>query len=409
MSSTLRIVAAVLALVACKSEADDLTLDAVDDLKDCEIRAAHDKFAAAHASDPDHPQAALGFALTDLALLPEDPIVTRVLARFGFTAAIDMQTLVFGTDGALARHARGDTCDSIDAFVDTTVPYPPLANPSIDEATLIDPALTGDDLVAEASELAPRLEKIASALEVAARGMPGPVEVEGGCGFGKVTFQAPELYAAAAVLEAIRSAIQLGEAYDWGVAVRAFAEAQDGGDPDYANLLNAHIGRVTDPAGSPEARTTLARALDLAVSAIDAAKVATADPDSLFAWTVIPDDLLDGIRAMAVSARATVDGSAMLADITPALSLDLTSVFTNPIDFQTLSQPLFSLDVDSQLVISDVLFQEGLARLFSVNPFADEATFEWAHTTRWDELDEASITQPLDRYDAVYNCMVEGI
>ena len=31
----------------CKSDADQLTLDGVDALKDCEIRTAHDKFAEA--------------------------------------------------------------------------------------------------------------------------------------------------------------------------------------------------------------------------------------------------------------------------------------------------------------------------------------------------------------------------
>ena len=112
-------------VVGCGSDADQLTLDGADDLKQCDIRAAYEKFADAHAGEPDHPQAALGFALTDLALLPEDPIVTQILTRVGFTGAMDMQALVFGPDGALARHARGDTCESIDTFVETTIPYPP--------------------------------------------------------------------------------------------------------------------------------------------------------------------------------------------------------------------------------------------------------------------------------------------
>src|SRR5688572_10048832 len=61
--------AAALTLFAgCKSEADDLTLEAVDALAECDVRTAHELFTRAHASDPDHPQAALGFALTDLAL-----------------------------------------------------------------------------------------------------------------------------------------------------------------------------------------------------------------------------------------------------------------------------------------------------------------------------------------------------
>ena len=115
-----------------------MTLDGAGALKDCDINTAHDKFTQAHASDPTHPEAALGFALTDLALLPEDPIVTGVLAKLGFTGALDMQALVFGPDGVLARSSRGDSCSAIESFARTTIPYPPLADTSIDKASLIE-------------------------------------------------------------------------------------------------------------------------------------------------------------------------------------------------------------------------------------------------------------------------------
>src|SRR5260221_7594991 len=163
----MRLLLCVLVVAACGSDADRLALDGADALKSCDIRTAHDKFTQAHELDPAHPQAALGFALTDLALLPEDPIVTAALGRVGFTGPVDMQALVFGPDGVLAREARGDDCTAINSFVNTTIPYPPLSNTALDRATLIDPTFTVAELVDAAAALSPRLLRVAEALETA--------------------------------------------------------------------------------------------------------------------------------------------------------------------------------------------------------------------------------------------------
>lgn len=389
----------------CTSAADDLTLDGADDLKNCDIRAAHDKFADAHADDPDHPQAALGFALTSLALLPEDPEVTQVLSRIGFTSAIDMQALVFGPDGALARHARGDTCDSINTFIDTTVPYPPLATATIDGTTLIDQSLTGTDIAVAAQALSPQLAEIAAALETAAAGMSGPIEVEGGCGVGKVTFQAPELYAMAALIEGARSIAQLGQAYDWNLSIRQLSALWDGDAFMLATFLNAHLGRVTAPGEGAAARPIVARALALMVRAIDAAKVATVEPYGLFDWTAFPASLLDNARLVAVAGQAMLDGSTAIPTMTPDLALDLSSVFATPIDLQSFSQPLVEALDEFSWSWSSATLEQALTPLFAPNPFVDTVTFTWTFDQQWTAFDATPVTTPFDRYDAVYQCM----
>jgi hypothetical protein len=388
----------------CGSDADGLTQDGADDLKKCDIHSAHDKFVDAHAADPDHPQAALGFALTSIALLPEDPIVTEILLRIGFTSPMDMQALVFGPDGALARHARGDTCDSISTFIDNTIPYPPLSTPGLDAWTLVDGALTADDFADAALRLSPKLSEISLALETAAGGMSEPVEVEGGCGVGTVTFQAPELYAAAALIETFRSATQLGQAYDWNVGIKEAGQIWNDDAPLVVALLNAHIGRVIDNTMGEDARPIASRAAGLAIKAIDAAKAATVEPNGLFNWTAMPASLLDNARELAVAAQAMTDGPTVIPDLTPMLSLDLSSVFRSPIDFQSFSEPLFTAIDMYTWDVSGTVVEEALTPLFSPNPFSDTVTYTWTLGDQWSAFDTTPVTMPFDRYDAVYNC-----
>jgi hypothetical protein len=394
----------------CKSDADGLALDGADDLKKCDIHSAHDKFVEAHESDPDHPQAALGFALTSIALLPEDPIVTEILMRIGFTSAIDMQALVFGPDGALARHARGDTCESISTFIDNTIPYPPLSTPGLDEWSLVDPSLTADDFATAALRLSPKLSAISLALETAAGGMSDPVEVEGGCGIGTVTFQAPELYAAAALIEAFRSAVQLGQAYDWAIGIKEAGEIWNDDAALIVALLNAHVGRVTDASEGADARPIASRAFAMAVKAIDAAKVATVEPNGLFDWTAVPASLLDNARELAVAGQAMTDGLTAIPDVTPMLSLDLSSVFRSPPDLQSFSEPLFEVIDTLSWDVSGTVIEEALTPLFSPNPFGDAApSYTWTLGDQWNEFDTTPVTMPFDRYDSVYNCTATGI
>lgn len=396
---------ACVGLVAgCGSDADGLTQDGADDLKKCDIHSAHDKFVQAHESDPDHPQAALGFALTSIALLPEDPLVTDILLRIGFTSPMDMQALVFGPDGVLARSARGDTCDSINMFIDNTIPYPPLSTPGLDAWTLVDPTLTADHFADAALRLSPHLSAISLALETAAGGMSEAVEVEGGCGVGTVTFQAPELYAAAAIIEAFRSAVQLGQAYDWAVGIKEAGQIWNGDPVLITGLLNAHIGRILDASEGSDARPIASRAAGLMVKAVDAAKVATVEPNGLFNWTAVPASLLDNARELAVAVQAMTDGPTVIPDLMPMLSLDLSSVFQSPPDLQSKSEPLFEVIDEFTWDISSTVVEETLTPLFSPNPFTDTVTYTWTFSDQWSAFDTTPVTMPFDRYDAVYNC-----
>jgi hypothetical protein len=395
---------AVASLVAgCGSDADGLTQDGADDLKKCDIHSAHDKFVEAHASDPDHPQAALGFALTEIALLPEDPIVTELLMRIGFTSKMDMQALVFGPDGALARHARGDTCDSINTFIDNTIPYPPLSTPGLDEWTLVDASLTAEDFATAALRLSPKLSAISLALETAAGGMAEPVEVEGGCGVGTVTFQAPELYAAAAIIETFRSAVQVGQAYDWNFGIKEAGQIWND-PPLIVALLNAHVGRILDITEGAAGRPIASRAAGLAIKAIDAAKAATVEPNGLFNWTAMPASLLDNARELAVAIQAMTDGPTVIPDLTPMLSLDLNLLFQSPPDLQSFSVPLFEVIDEFTWDVNGTAVQEALTPLFSPNPFVDTVTYTWTFGDQWSAFDTTPVTMPFDRYDAVYNC-----
>lgn len=405
-TSGLLSLACVAAMAGCGSEADDLTLDGAEDLKACDIHSARDKFVQAHESDPEHPQAALGFALASIALLPEDPLVTDVLLRIGFTSPMDMQALVFGPDGALARHARGDTCDSITTFVDNTIPYPPLSTPELEAWTLVDPALTGEDFADAALRLSPHLSAISLALETAAGGMAKAVEVEGGCGVGTVTFQAPELYAAAAAIETLRSAIQLGQAYDWAVGIKQAGEIWDGDPVLITALLNAHIGRIIDAGLGGAGRPILNRAAGLAIKAIDAAKVATVEPNGLFDWTAMPVSLLDNARALVVAAQMMTDGSTEIPGITPMLSLNLYPLFQTPTDLQSFSTPLFEPIDEFTWDVSGTVIEQALTPLFEPNPFVDAVTYTWTLGDQWSAFDTTPVTMPLDRYDTVYSCMV---
>lgn len=405
-ASGLMSLACVAVMAGCGSEADGLTLDGVDDLKECDIHSARDNFVRAHAADPAHPQAALGFALTSIALLPEDPLVTDILMRIGFTSAMDMQALVFGPDGVLARHARGDTCDSITTFVNNTIPYPPLSTPTLEEWTLVDPALIGEDFADAALRLSPHLSAISLALETAAGGMSKAVEVEGGCGVGTVTFQAPELYAAAAAIELFRSAIQLGQAYDWSIGIKQAGEIWNGDPVLITALLNVHIGRVIDHDLGAPGRPILSRAAGLAIKAIEAAKVATVEPTGLFDWTAMPASLLDNAGALAVAVQMMTDTSTEIPDVSPMLSLNLYPVFQSPIDLQSFSTPLFEPIDEFTWDVSGTVIEEALTPLFTPSPFVDGVIYTWTLGDQWSLFDTTPVTMPLDRYDTVYNCMV---
>jgi hypothetical protein len=402
------VLAGVAAVAGCKSDADEGTLDGVESLKNCDIHAAHDQFAEAHADDPEHPEAALGFGLTDLALLPEDPIVTEILGRVGFTAAIDMQVLVFGEDGLLARAARMNSCDSLEQYARDTIPYPPLQDETIDEIGLIEPTLKGTDVQEALADLSPRFLAIAEALETAADQMAEPVTIEGGCGLGTITVQAPELYLAAGLLRGVVAGTALAAAYDWSIGVQDLAWALDVDSPmQLVNIIQPTIGSLSGAPGG--GKDTMRAALTLVKQGLEAAKVTDLDQDALFDWTALPGPRADDLIRLVDSAIAALDGPAPVADISPTLMVDLGSLFDNPPDLQG-GEPLFFVDnTDPEFPywdISQVAIEQSLGTLTMPNIFSDTTPeMSWAAEEAWNAYDESGITLPAERYRTVYDCM----
>ncbi len=197
-----------LALAGCPSEVDQRALDGLQALDRCDVRAAHDAFADALALDASRSDVALGFALTDLATLLEDPAIAAIAPELGFDRAIDT-SILWGHDGLLERLGRGDSCETIDAWRSASLPHPALRPGGPDLVATIDPALTLGDLRDTLVTLSPRLTRVARALELAAEHLEdGGVTLSGGCGLSvrPIRVQAPELLALAASFDALVAA-----------------------------------------------------------------------------------------------------------------------------------------------------------------------------------------------------------
>jgi hypothetical protein len=402
----------LLALGACASDVENHLQDGSDALDDCDIRGAHEAFTRAYDADPNDARAALGFALTDLALLPEDPAVTAVLADVGFTAALDMQLLVFGPDGALARYARGDTCDSIDTFLEANVPYPPVADGTIDEIALIRPDMVVADVLAGAQTLEPRLGRIAGALITAAGGVTDPISVEGGCGLGTLTFQAPELLALAGLLETTRAAIALAGAYDWNIGVAALLGSTSEEIPALVDAFNDHLGHRVDAAAAAAAADRFIRAMQH-VSAAAAASTEIGGPveGGLFDWSLFPVTLATEIGSFADSLADAAAGTAALAGLSPALEVDLSSLLAAEVDFAAASSPIFAVGTDEfgnfVTTNTDVL-AEVFRPVVDPAPWIDAAPeYTWSLGNELDVFDGDPVIQPARRYTDVFDCMSE--
>ena len=77
----------------CVYQQDQQMLNGVNALKTCDVRTADADFVDAYAIDPSKPDAAPGFALTELAVLAEDPAVAAALAQLGCDEGIDTSAI----------------------------------------------------------------------------------------------------------------------------------------------------------------------------------------------------------------------------------------------------------------------------------------------------------------------------
>ena len=70
-------------LGGCATKAEQQAQDGLTAFQQCDLRSASQSFSSAHALDPSRADFALAYALSTIAVLPEDPNVTAVLGLHG--------------------------------------------------------------------------------------------------------------------------------------------------------------------------------------------------------------------------------------------------------------------------------------------------------------------------------------
>lgn len=399
-----------LALAGCPSASQQRAMDAVAAFERCDIRAANEAFADARAMDSGQPDIALGFALTELALLVEDPALQTLAPRVGFTSALDTSFL-WGRGGALEQLAdESASCSSIGEFIRDQLPHPAAhdGGPSLLETW--DPTLTVGDVRVAALALLPRLERIELALVTAATGMSDEgVVLEGGCGVAALPtrLQAPELLALAAALATVRAGIEATQAYDGELNAKLLFSSGDD-EAAWVAMMNGHALRPTDPAALATARATLRHAIELALQAVDAAgRVGERRSDAVFDWTAMPAHVLADLRVMGAAGIASLDtGATPIPFVEPVLSFDAASFFTDPF---RLDGSIWSVGTSSdgsyQWIDADgAEIERRLDARFSPSPWATGTSYRWQLSDRWDGTPWEEIFDPSDRWSSAYSC-----
>jgi hypothetical protein len=430
MRKNMRLMAAAPILWACGSgcmtPAEQQASDGLTAFKACDLRTASADFEAAHTLDTSRADFALAYAMSTLAVLAEDPAVTALLLRLGFGPApsrpsVVIDTSIFwGSAGVLNQLATGNsTCQSITQYLDAHITYAPLQDNGPSAASVIaDPTLTGDDFVAAAAALSPRLDSLVQALEMAAGSGAAETDITGGCGVGTVHIEAPELYGLAAGLELVRAAIQVGQGYDWGIAA-TLAFDYSGREQQMTAALNAHILHVISAASVSAAAPTAAHAVQLFQKGLTAAAAITQRPaNSLFDWAQMPAGTIADLQALAGAANTmlTVGGKQAAPDCTPTLAMDGLSFFNMPVDATNLQPPIWSavpwsdpsgesgVDIDS----SSQGLQPQIENRFSPNPFATGATVNCTAPRSLTSVTSDAWTAVFDpdkRWNDLYMCM----
>jgi hypothetical protein len=422
MDSTPRRVAAVAILVAttggCATKAEQRAEDGLAAFKVCDLRSASKAFDDAHGLDPSRADFALAYALSTLAVLPEDPAVTSVLERLGFNGPIDTSSL-WGKGGAIDQLSAGtSTCQSVGDYVRSKLPYAAAQSDGPSAASLVrDPTLSGDDFVAAAAALDPRLEKVVAALEQAAGGA-GDTDIEGGCGVGKVHIEAPELYGLASLIEAVRATIHAAQGYDWSVPATLVLD-DSGHEQAYVDALNAHVLHVRSAAGVSGAGPIAIHAVELFQQALAAAARVTSRPaNSLFDWTKMPAGAMADLKTLADAAHLMLStpGLQTFPFYSPALAMDGRSFLGMPVDMTNVQPPIWSAvpQVDSlgnhwvEIETTSTGIDAQLSPRFSPYPFAKDAPgVTFTLPDRWKGITSdmwLAAFDPDRRWDAAYRC-----
>lgn len=401
--SILPLAAVVLSgLAGCPNPTQKALLKAQKALEECDLREAHVQFDEAYELSGDDVDAALGFALTDMVFLAEDPNITHALVALGAEGPIDVEAVLYGEDALLARLEGHDDCDAMESFLEDTLPWAPLRDDDIAPLSLIDEDLTIDQVLDDLKKIDGRLARASQAFESAAAHLEEPyvLEVEGDCGggLGEIGLQPPELLGAAATLETLRAVIQIGDGYDWDMTIHDLASEDD---PLIVDTCNAHLGRLVDPAAVEQGGATLLRALDLADRALAATQDAGPVGNNAFAWSLLDPQMVAEIREFGDAARSSLEQDTIetIPYWTPELGANLGGLFSSPPDVGTLDGPLFRLESGQYLDINTKRLEALFEGYFDRDIFRSDN--DETIDVEWDQ-DLEEVLNPGGRYDDLY-------
>lgn len=360
------------------------------------MRGAHGAFSDAYGMDSSDPGIALAFALTDVALLPEDPTFQSLGPRFGFTAPFDTSFL-WKKGGFMDLASQpGTTCGALGDLVRANLAHPSLAqtNPTPFLDTL-DKTLTMGDLVGAGIALSPRFDKLSHAFETAANGASADgTELKGGCGTGDMVLQKPELYALAGAFALVEAAFQLAAVYDGSVRVHPLfmqIAGETGEESDFVTDMNAAFLHVADATKAPAAKSSFQRAFTLFVQAASAARAITKTPaKAIVDWTSFPQAILADGQTLAQGAHDIFDAPGALPFVTPALTVDGPSFIATPIELAPLTPPAFTLSGTSVQFTFDGM-RDRLGARMTPNPFTSGDSYSWSFI---DDISNATNASP---------------
>jgi hypothetical protein len=406
-------------LGGCMSKAEQQASDGLTAFEHCDLRSASQSFSNAHSLDPSRADFALAYALSTVAVLPEDPHVTSVLLRLGFTAPIDTSKF-WGSGGVFDQLAARDaSCQSVSDAILGAIPYAPAQQNGPSAASVIsDQTLDGNDFVAAAAALEPTLQQVVSALEQGAGAM-GEFDITGGCGVGTIHIEAPELYGLASFLEWLVATIQAASAYDWGVPA-TLAFNWSGQEQTYADALNAHIlhllpGSTAALTGSLQSAQHATELLQKGLTAALAIK--TCPANSLFNWPAVPRNVLVDMQTLGdgLNQLLTMSGPQPLPFFTPGLAMDGQSFFTMPVDYTNANPPIWSAvpwsdsfgNSGVDLVTSADVLNSQLESRFAPNPFPTSIQYTFGLGSGWPNSTSSTWSAAFDpdhRWENAYGC-----
>ncbi|MDQ3037267.1 MAG: hypothetical protein M3Y87_33040 [Myxococcota bacterium] len=411
-TAALALVPVICLLSGCPGPVDQRAMDGLDALAVCDVRGAHAAFEEAWEMDETRSDVALAYALTDLALLAEDPAIAALAPRFGFDRPIDT-ALLWGENGFLHRMSRSDSCESTEEWFRATFPHPSAREGGPALTSTFDATLTFGDARAVLVTLRPRLLRVARALELAADHADEGVTIEGGCGLASTPtrVQAPELYLLAATLETLAAGTEALQSYDGELPLSILWQSSFEREEEWVATMNARFLRLVESDSIASSRVGLTRAASIFVRGIDAARTARSAArvsDAVLDWTALPARVLDDSDALAraIHEALSTDGMHVVPRMSPALSIDVGSFFTSPIDVAAAG-PLWSVQPHefggSYIETDPEVIRAVLGSRFSPDPFADAAPSR-SFDIDWSGIEWGPFGNPGDRWSSAYAC-----